>query len=345
MNGQKIQFYFLLTILAATAILVFFIFRPFLYPLIFAAVFAVIFKPVYRKIESLLHGKRELAAFLTVLTVIIFVLAPFLILGTQIYQEVKQFYFSFYANNGGDMVSAAINGFIDEVHRLIPASRDFSINFNEYAGQSINLLFQNIGSIFSNLAILIFDSFIFLVSLYYLLIEGRRIKKFVVALSPLADTNDEMIFRKLETSVNSIVKGSLLVALVQGAMTAFGFYIFGISNPVLWGSVAAIAALVPSVGTALVTFPAVVFLFLSGNFPGAFGLMVWGAVAVGLIDNYLGPKFIGNGIQLHPLLILFSVIGGIAFFGPVGFLLGPLTFSLFSTLLDIYFLLTRKETV
>jgi len=345
MNGQKIQFYFLLVTLAVTSILVFFIFRPFLYPLIFAAVFTVIFKPVYRKIESLLHGKRELAAFFTVLVVIVFILAPFVILGTQIYGEIKQFYFSFYGNNGEDMVFGAISGLINEIHKLIPASRDFSINFNEYAGQSMNLLFRNIGSIFSNLAILIFDSFIFLISLYYLLIEGRKIKKFIVALSPLADTSDEMIFRKLETSVSSIVKGSLLIALVQGAMTAFGFYIFGIPNPVLWGSVAAIAALVPGVGTALVTFPAVVFLFLSGDFPRALGLMAWGAVAVGLIDNYLGPKFIGNGTQLHPLLILFSVLGGIAFFGPIGFLLGPLTLSLFFALLDIYFLLTRKETV
>ncbi len=343
MNGQKIQFYFLLVTLVITAIFVFLIFKPFLYPLIFAAVFAVIFKPTYRKIESIIHGRRELAAFLTVLMVVIFILAPFVVLGTQIFEEMKQFY-SFYEDNGRDAVFGAINDITDKIHEFIPASKNFSVNFNEYAGKSFDLLFQNIGSIFSNLANLIFDSFIFLISLYYLLIEGRRLKKFVISLSPLADTSDEMIFKKLETAVSSIVKGNLLIALVQGGMTAFGFYIFGIPNPVLWGSVAAVASLVPSVGTALVTFPAVVFLFLSGNFFPAFGLLVWGAIAVGLIDNYLGPKFIGNGTQLHPLLILFSVLGGIAFFGPVGFLLGPLILSLFFVLLDIYFLLTKKVT-
>ena len=99
---------------------------------------------------------------------------------------------------------------------------------------------------------------------------------------------------------------------------------------------AAIAALIPSVGTALVFVPAIILLFISGQIFAAFGLLLWGALAVGLIDNFLGPKLIGRGMHLHPLLVLFSVLGGIVFFGPIGFVLGPIILSLLFALLDIY---------
>ena len=90
--------------------------------------------------------------------------------------------------------------------------------------------------------------------------------------------------------------------------------------------------------------PAILFLFLTGEVFSGVGLIVWGVVAVGLVDNFLGPKLVGRGMQLHPLIILLSVLGGIGFFGPIGLLLGPLTISLLFTLLDIYFSLIRAKT-
>ena len=115
-----------------------------------------------------------------------------------------------------------------------------------------------------------------------------------------------------------------------------GFWIFGVPNAILWGSFAAIAALIPGIGTALVLTPAILFLFARGEIFSAIGLLAWGVGVVGLIDNFLGPRLMGRGIELHPLIILLSVLGGIGFFGPIGFLLGPLIVSLFFALLDIY---------
>lgn len=342
MDRKKLQLYFLLSVLAATSALVFFIFLPFAYPLILAMVFASIFRPVHKKLSGFVPNKPGLAAFFTVLLVIIFILTPFVFLGMQIYQEVKQFYFSFFENGGMNAISILADNLMDKVRGLFPVPQDFSLDINGRIGQNYNLLLQNIGSVFSNLAHLIFNSFIFLIALYYLLKDGEKLKKAILALSPLADKDDEMIFKKLEAAVNSIVRGSLLIAIIQGALTAIGFFVFGIPNPVLWGSVAAIAALIPGVGTALVITPAIIFLFITGKTFAALGLLLWGALAVGLIDNFLGPKLIGGKMQLHPLLILFAVIGGIGFFGPVGFLLGPLTLSLFFALLEIYLLLTKR---
>ena len=128
--------------------------------------------------------------------------------------------------------------------------------------------------------------------------------------------HDETIFNKLAVAINSVIRGNLAVALIQGILTAVGFALFGVPNPTLWGSVAAIAALVPSVGTALVLLPAILFLYW-GEALSALGLLLWGATAVGLIDNFLGPKLAGRGMRLHPFLILLSILGGIAFFGPL----------------------------
>ena len=104
----------------------------------------------------------------------------------------------------------------------------------------------------------------------------------------------------------------------------------------LWGGAAAIASLVPNIGTALVLAPAIGFLYFGGEVGRAVGLAIWGVLAVGMIDNFLGPILINRGVRIHPLLILLSVIGGLGLFGPVGFLLGPLVVSLLFALLDIH---------
>jgi predicted PurR-regulated permease PerM len=132
------------------------------------------------------------------------------------------------------------------------------------------------------------------------------------------------------------MKGSLFIALIQGCLTGIGFAIAGVPNPALWGSVAMISALIPGIGTSLVLIPGILFLFGTGHPGPGFGLLAWGALAVGLIDNFLSPKLLGRGTNLHPLFILFSVMGGLALFGPLGFLFGPLVLSLWSALISIY---------
>ena len=115
-----------------------------------------------------------------------------------------------------------------------------------------------------------------------------------------------------------------------------GLWIFNVPNPALWGVVAAVMSLIPTFGTALVSVPAIIFLFVTGEVTSAVGLLIWATIAVGTIDNFLTPLVVGGKTNISPLLILFSVLGGISFLGPVGILLGPLTVSLLYTLISIY---------
>lgn len=343
MNDIKPQLYFLLIVLAGTFVLAFFIFRPFLYALALAMVFAIVLQPVYQKILRMTYGRQGLSALATILIVIIFIFTPLMFLGVQIFQEAQQVYSSLIENGGGNAVIDIFNDLLDSFQNYFPARQEFSLNIDQYLKQGLSWLIQHIGSILGSFAKMAVSSFVFLVALYYLLRDGHKLKTAIISLSPLADADDETVSQKLGMTINAVMKGNLLIALMQGALTSVGFAIFGIPNAVLWGSVAAIAALIPGIGTMLVLVPAILFLFLKGDVFSGVALTVWGVVAVGLIDNFLGPKLIGRGMQLHPLIILLSVIGGIGFFGPIGILLGPLSISLFFTLLDIYFSLIRTQ--
>lgn len=115
-----------------------------------------------------------------------------------------------------------------------------------------------------------------------------------------------------------------------------GLWAFGVPNPALWGTVAMFTSLLPTIGTAFVSIPAIIFLFFTGDLMNAVGLTIWSAIIVGTVDNFLAPFIVGKTINIPALLILFSVLGGISFLGPAGILVGPLTVSLLYTLISIY---------
>lgn len=288
------------------------------------------------------RDRKGLAALIATISVLIVVVAPLTYLGIQIFQEASGLYFSLAQNGGATDLSRGIGGYLQNLTRFSPVPID-SPDFGQYLKQGLSWLLQHFGPLFANVAKAITGIFIFLVVLYYLFKDGHKLKNAVAAISPLQDIHDETIFNKLASAVNSIIKGSLAVAIVQGILTAVGFTIFGVPNAALWGSVAAITALIPGIGTALVLLPAIIYLYFSGEIFFAVGLLVWGVVAVGLVDNFLGPKLVERGVRLHPFLILLSIFGGIGFFGPIGFLLGPLVLSLLFAFLEIYFIISKEH--
>jgi predicted PurR-regulated permease PerM len=148
--------------------------------------------------------------------------------------------------------------------------------------------------------------------------------------------DDSHIFIKLEQAVKSIFVGSMSVAILQGISIGLSFNIFGVPNPALWGSIAAIAALIPGIGTSLVLVPGILYLFITGNTGPAIGQAIWGITAIIVIDNMLGSYLVNRGIKIHQFVILLSVLGGIVFFGPIGFVLGPLVLAFLFSLLEIY---------
>lgn len=327
--------YFLFLALAGSMVVVYFIAKPFLSPLILAAIFAFLFQPIYKKLLNYLKKRESLAAFFTTIIAVVLVLLPVTFLGIQIFKESSQLYQSLVNEGGGDFVGAIENA-LNQARGILPIPEDFQIDIGQYVKQGLAFLIENLGAVFSSFAKMLINLLVFLIAFYFLLKDGSKLKNYLVVLSPLEDTDDEFIISRLKTAVSAAVKGNLTIGLIQGVLTGVGFAIFGVPNAVLWGSVAVISAFLPGIGTALVITPAIIFLFITGNTFGAIGLLVWGVTAVGLVDNFLGPRLVGRGMQLHPLMVFIAILGGLAFFGPLGFLLGPLAMSVCLALIEIY---------
>ncbi|MBI3685201.1 AI-2E family transporter [Candidatus Azambacteria bacterium] len=224
--------------------------------------------------------------------------------------------------------------YVQDKLRLIHAN--ITLDLNQFLRQGLGWILNNAGAVFSGITQLVFGFLLSMLAFYYFLKDGKKLVSALAVLSPLRDVDDREIFGKLNKAVHSVVLGSLVVAVIQGMLVSIGFYVFGVPNGALWGAIAAVTALIPFIGTAIIVIPAILYLFFTGSIPSGLGLLAWGATAVGLIDNFLTPKLMERGIQIHPLLILFSVLGGLSFFGPIGFLLGPLALSFLFALLDIY---------
>jgi predicted PurR-regulated permease PerM len=340
---NKTQHYFFLVVLVSVIVLTLFIFYPYMTSLLLALVFSVTFRPLHRKVSKIFsRGNQEnsFSTFVTLLIVAILVITPLVFLGKQIYTESANLYYSLTDEGQRSHIITTLNALSkavsDRFFNAFPAYDFSSLNVTTYIQNFLEWSFANLDTIFSSVTKLAFQIFIMLFALFYLLRDGPKLKKALIALSPLMDTYDERIIAKVKQAIRSVVAGSLVVSIIQGTLTGLGFWVFGVPNPALWGSFAVVAALIPGFGTSLVLIPGIIYLFLESTQLHAFGLLAWGALAVGLIDNYLSPVLINRGIQIHPFIILLSVMGGLAFFGPIGFIAGPLVVALLSALFEIY---------
>ncbi len=272
-----------------------------------------------------------LAAIFTVIFFIIVLCGPLLFLGSVVFNQSQDIYHSVMESGGG---GPFIQNVGDSINHILPSGLSF--NIEDKVTNLISLLSANITKIFTATISTLLSFLLTLLTLFYFLKDGARWKKAIVLLSPLSDEQDEKIITRLSRAVNGILKGYLLIGLIQGILVGLGLAIFGVPHPALWAVLAGIASFIPSVGTGIISVPAILYLLAMGHTGQAIGYGVWAGVIVGTIDNLLNPIIVGSKLNVPPLLILFSVLGGISLFGPVGLLIGPLTISLLYVLVSIY---------
>ena len=329
---KRIQTISFLVLLLLVFILVLFIFKPFVNIIALAVILAILFHPVYVRLLPRVKY-QSIAAALTVLLILLIIAVPIWFFGQVIFNELQNIYERYRA--GGFVIdkSQIISSLPSQVQTVV---QDVSTDINAFIGRITSQAFASFSSIVSNIAGFVIATFMLFFVVYYLLRDGTKIKEVLMDISPMSSVHENKLIDKIVTAVNGVVKGSFLVALAQGVIATIGFIIFGVPEPFLWGLFTVVAALVPNVGTSLSLIPAVIYLFVTGHTGQAIGLIIWGAVAVGLVDNFLGPKLVGRTTQLHPVLVLLAVIGGIKFFGVLGFLIGPILLAIFVALIDMY---------
>lgn len=342
MNTKKLQLGFFIVFLIGITVLFYFVARPYVSAIFLALITSALFKIPHEKISTFFGKRKNLAAFITVGLVLLVIFVPLAVVGNSLLRESASLYTEV-QNQGIDAGQYSlqptvilIESFFEKYIPGIDLNLQRFLNTAPYIERLLVWLSNNVSNFFSGVLNLTMSAFLYVLCLFYLFRDGELLTKNILAWSPLFDTYDKLILKKISDAVVSVVRGQLLIGLIQGVLTGFGFWIFGVSHPVIWGSVAAVASLIPAIGTSFVNIPAVIYLFATGQIYQGIGLAVWAILAVGLIDNLLGPYVMNRGVKIHPFLVLVSVLGGISFFGPIGFIAGPVVLSLLFALLELY---------
>ena len=172
--------------------------------------------------------------------------------------------------------------------------------------------------------------------IYFLLIEINRLLQFMTRLSPLADDQDALLMEKFQEISGVILVGNGISGLFQGVLGGIFFAILGINSPILWGGVMSILAFLPIFGIGLVLLPASAILLISGSGSQALLMLLFYMVLSFTVEYLLKPKFIGSHVKMHTLLVFLAILGGMAMFGVLGIIYGPLIVTAFLTLSEMY---------
>ena len=332
---------FLFLLLTLAGIGAYFVLQPYLVAFLVAFVVSQLFDNWYQKTLKMMGKKKKSLASLTIsLLIFLLIFLPVTLITVMGVNEARNVSHLVQENNILEKTTLSIQELLSDFGIDISQDRLQSTLGVEKISQGL----QNFGSFFVSVAskttqgIFSFLMFTFAAffSLYYFFKDGKKFTNYVMRLSPLRDKQEKMLLDKFIGISRATLKGSLVIAVVQATLTGIVFLITGTPSVILLSLLTLLFSLIPLLGSFVVWAPVGIITLAYGNIWQGILILAFGAIVVGTVDNLLRPILVGNDAQLHPLLVLFSTLGGIAFFGMAGFFLGPVLIVLLLTLLDIY---------
>jgi predicted PurR-regulated permease PerM len=339
-----------LIIVLALAFLCFYLFYqillPFLRPLLWAVFLALVLFPTHRKLQRLLRTGGFLPAMVMTILVILVIVLPFSFLMVSLGQEAKDAYHAFEEMIQTGRLQATLEQ-IKEFPVLKQILSRLDQTFNLSSLDPIDFILKNlqqISVVLLNQSSRILKgvsgfliAFLFtLLSLYYLFKDGERLFDGLKGILPIPPRERDLLIDRFQDMVNATIFGGLLIAIIQGLLGGLAFWALGAGSPILWGTAMALFSFIPLGGTALIWVPAAVLFIISGAMAKGIILLAVGVFIISSVDNFLRPLIVGVKTHIHPLLLFFTVIGGIQVFGMIGIITGPLIASLCLTLIEIY---------
>lgn len=318
--------------------------EPFLIPIFLSVVLVVVVGPVYDFILKVVRGRSALASAVTCLLLILAIALPFFLMAGMITSQAFNLYHTVTQLLSSDQLQ---DTFKNGMGRLPPyfhwmkdtlgvSQADVLQHVGEMVRRVSNFFYENLTTLLASMTNLIIGFALMLFVTFYLLMDGEQMAEKAMALSPLPREMNQQIREDVLRTLRATLKGSVVLAFINGGAGGVGFWVFGAPNALFWGSVMVFASVVPIVGIALVWAPAAIYLIVIGQtWPGV-GVAAWCLITGGVCDNILRPKLIGGQANLHPLLTFFSVLGGLSLFGMVGLILGPLLLAVLLSLLEVY---------
>jgi predicted PurR-regulated permease PerM len=343
MNYPELQQKTFLILLITVSLAFGWILGPFYGAVFWSTVLAILFAPLYRRLLIATNHRRNTAALITLLLILFIVIFPLSLItaslvqeGTGIYERISagELDFGAYFQQIIDALPHWLVGLLErfDLTSLSTLQRKLSAGVAE-GSQAIARQAVNIGQNTFNFVI---GFCLMLYLLFFLLRDGTALATRIKQAVPLSTEYKRRLFGNFTTVIRATVKGNIVVAAVQGALGGLMFWFLGIQGSLLWGVLMALLSLLPAVGTGLVWAPVAIYFLLTGAIWQGVTLIVFGILAIGLVDNILRPLLVGKDTKMPDYVVLMSTLGGIALFGLNGFVIGPVIAALFIAAWDLF---------
>lgn len=330
-------------LLAVTAAALLWVVAPFFGAVLWGGVLALLFAPVHRQLARRLPGRPNAAALGTMLAVLLVVVLPCLLVGGLLAMEATTVYEGLASGALTPLVTLHEwhDGLPRWVRRWLRSSG--MVDYAAVQARLVAVLRSGTQFFATQVFTLGQGTFAWVASLgltlylaFFGLRDGAAASRWLTRLVPMTPAHQRALARRFQSVVAATVRGTLLVAALQGALGALAFWALDVQGAVLWGVVMAFLSLVPAVGSALVWGPVALLLYLNGDVGQALALTAFGVLVIGLVDNLLRPLLVGRGSRLPDSLVMLTTLGGLSLFGLNGFIIGPAVAALFMAAADLH---------
>jgi len=329
----------LFIIMGLVTVLFLYLLKPFFFPIFWAAVIAGIFRPLYRRINGRLN-RPSLSTAILFLIIVLIIFLPALIIGTLVFRESLQLYETLKPDaqnidrNFRHIIDAlADNPFAD----LFRINRAFLVEKTaEVVGGITNYIFVHLKELTQNTIGLIVKMAIMLYTLFFFIRDGEKFLRMAMRLSNLGMGRESFLYERFIVTARSTLKVTLIIGGIQGILGGLIFIATSVEGALIWGLLMILTAIIPVLGCSIIWAPAGVLMLLTGHIWEGVLILTVGVLVISTVDNLLRPILIGKDVEMHPLLIFLSMLGGIVLFGFSGFVIGPIITSLFLSILQMY---------
>jgi predicted PurR-regulated permease PerM len=345
---------FALAVTAALAIAFYRIIEPFLGPITWAIFLAFLVHPLHARLTRKLRGREQLSAFALTMLVLIVFLGPLTALSATFAAQVGQL-LQFAQTTVADQARSNVLNFANVPwiqEGLAWLDTTFDINTAQVQGwmtqgtqQVLHWLASMGGRVFIGAVGTVVGFVLMIFMLFFFIRDGEEMLRTARELIPMPRAYKARLFDHLSAVTRAMVYGTGLTALIQGTLVGIAFLLAGLPSPLVFGVIAALTALLPFGGTALVWVPAAIVLAAQREWGWALFMVIWGALLVSLVDNVVRPWLVSGRADVGTLTVFIGVLGGLAAFGAIGLFLGPVILALIIALIRFMLEMRRNEIV